>query len=176
MAASKRERKKLARQQNNSAQKRVPNQGVSTETPKHVPGTAADPTPHVAERVRWTAREIDHGVSDDETCDWSWHLTSQESTDLLKFLEELTQKTWGEVQRETSGKHKKHHGHALDSICQAAQDRLDSQGLTAQGEEELFRFRLSGTRRLWGFKTGSLFKIIWWDKDHRVYPTEKRHT
>jgi hypothetical protein len=40
----------------------------------------------------------------------------------------------------------------------------------------MFRFRLAGERRLWGYRVGRTFHVVWWDWDHKVYPTEKKHT
>jgi hypothetical protein len=36
----------------------------------------------------------------------------------------------------------------------------------------MFRFRLGGKARLWGFRSERIFHVVWWDPDHRVYPTE----
>ncbi|WP_343932276.1 hypothetical protein [Nesterenkonia lutea] len=103
-------------------------------------------------------------------------MDTKRTIELLKFLEECGKKTWGEIEQETSGGHRKHHGQPLDSLCAEARERLRAQGLTEDSEEELFRFRLTGPGRLWGFKSGSLFKLIWWDENHQVYPLEKRNS
>jgi hypothetical protein len=36
----------------------------------------------------------------------------------------------------------------------------------------MFRFRVAGGKRLWGFRNGRVFHAIWWDPDHAVYPTD----
>ncbi|MDK8636685.1 hypothetical protein QP866_02440 [Corynebacterium imitans] len=43
-------------------------------------------------------------------------------------------------------------------------------------EERLFRFRLSGEARLWGFRSGALFRILWYDPEHQVSPVSLRNT
>jgi hypothetical protein len=40
-------------------------------------------------------------------------------------------------------------------------------------EDDMFRFRLAGEKRLWGFRVGNVFYVLWWDASHRVYPTER---
>jgi hypothetical protein len=39
-------------------------------------------------------------------------------------------------------------------------------------EDDVYRFRLSGERRLWGLRRQDTFYAIWWDPKHQVYPTE----
>lgn len=43
-------------------------------------------------------------------------------------------------------------------------------------DEDIAALRLSGPGRLWGFRRGRYFHVLWWDPDHRVWPTEKKHT
>ena len=38
--------------------------------------------------------------------------------------------------------------------------------------EDLFRFRVGGKKRLWGFEVDGVFHVLWWDAEHQVYPTE----
>jgi hypothetical protein len=42
--------------------------------------------------------------------------------------------------------------------------------------EDLTSIRIAGAERIWGFKNGKYFFLLWWDPDHTVYPVEKRHT
>lgn len=53
-----------------------------------------------------------------------------------------------------------------------AQTRLEE--LKLDDEEELFRFRLDGTARVWGIREGRVFKILWWDPEHEICPSNKR--
>jgi hypothetical protein len=60
----------------------------------------------------------------------------------------------------------------IDRLCAAAQKRLAERRLDeVMEEQELFRFRVSATVRLWGFIKGSVFHVLWWDANHKVYPT-----
>lgn len=143
---------------------------------KKVPGFAADSAKSADQMFTWTAREIDHRVGDSPDCDWSWDLPSDQAVSLIQFLDEASKKTWGELEAEETGgrrRRKKHHSQSIDTVVKHAQKRLETTNMISEGEEELFRFRLSGTQRLWGFRSGSLFRMIWWDPEHRVYPTEK---
>lgn len=104
---------------------------------------------------------------------WGWHRMSHaDARRLHEFLWDMGVLTWEEIRRQTSGGHKKHHPHPIERFCKEAQDRI-----TQRGHDDIatsmFRFRLDGTTRLWGYDLGDgLFYVIWWDPDHKVYPTE----
>lgn len=42
--------------------------------------------------------------------------------------------------------------------------------------DALARFRLGGTERLYGFLVGNEFHILWWDPNHEVWPSTRKHT
>ncbi len=138
---------------------------------KHLPASVTNSDTYKDERVRWTAREIDHGPAPER---WRrWELSAIEIVELLRFLDELTQKTWRQCESETSNGHKRNHDHAITDLLPVAQERLR---VLDDNEERVFRFRLNAKSRLWGFRSGSLFRILWYDQQHEVYPVEKRHT
>lgn len=170
MGGGKRKRKKLTRKQNNAGGKKVP-QFNPVSDGKTVPSTATNSGAYRREFVRWTAREIDdaNGAKDGRR----WDLNASETMELLKFLDELTGKTWGEWESETSNGRKRHHDHAVTDLTPVAQDRLRQ---LDENEERIFRFRLKGKCRLWGFRSGDLFRVLWYDPEHSVYPVSKRHT
>ena len=170
MGGRKRGRKKIARQKNNAGGKYVPPFSPVTDG-KTVPATATDDGAYKNEYVRWTAREIDHVNGESDGC--RWDLNASEAMELLKFLDELTNKTWGECESETANGQKRHHDHAITDLTRVAQDRLRQ---LDESEDRVFRFRLKGKCRLWGFRSGSLFRMLWYDPEHSVYPVSKRHT
>jgi len=40
----------------------------------------------------------------------------------------------------------------------------------------MYAIRLSGKKRVWGIREGRLFSLVWWDPEHTVGPSEKKHT
>ena len=40
----------------------------------------------------------------------------------------------------------------------------------------MYAIRLSGKKRVWGIREGRLFSLIWWDPEHTVWPSDKKHT
>lgn len=56
-------------------------------------------------------------------------------------------------------------------LSDAAQCRLLE--LDKGDVELLWRLRFTGKQRLWGIRSGPVFRVLWWDPDHRVYPVRK---
>lgn len=170
MGSGKRKKKKLARQRNNAGGKYVP-PVVATADNKKVAASTIQDVSYKNELARWTAREIDEvlGAGDGRR----WDLSANETVELLRFLDHLTKKTWAECENEGAKGHWRNHDRAINDLSKAAQERLRH---LDQNEERVFRFRLSGTCRLWGFRSGSLFRVLWYDPEHKVYPVKKRHT
>ena len=56
----------------------------------------------------------------------------------------------------------------------AALERLDALGIPDM--TKIWKLRIGGAGRLWGFLAGHVFHIVWWDPDHQVWPSKKKHT
>jgi hypothetical protein len=112
----------------------------------------------------------------DRTHDGSWKwFQDDEAREVMDFLADISRSTWNEIGNQMTGgrnRHRKHHDQPVEGLCKEAQDRLATLQLDEVFGEEIFRFRLSGTRRLWGFVEEAVFYVLWWDADHRVYPTD----
>ena len=172
MGGGKRSRKKLARQQNNFGGKRVPHLSPVADD-KSVPSEATQSAWREMP-VRWTVAELDIPPGE-SLCRWS--LEAKETKELLTFLESISRKTWKECLAETvmSGRKKRprNHDQHVSTLSVDAQKRIQA---LPSAEERVFRFRLSGETRLWGFRSGDLFRVLWYDPDHAVCPVEKRNT
>lgn len=101
---------------------------------------------------------------------WSWP-SQDESHEIMAFLCSIGSTPLNAIKQHTSNGHKKHHYQEFGSVCKEARDRL---AMLRHDErfEDLFRFRVGAKKRLWGFLLGSTFYVLWWDRKHRVYPTE----
>lgn len=174
MAPSKRLRKKQARQENN--RKNVPAQATNLNSAgKQVASSSVLLNQYRKEKVEWSTADLDYQCGD--SCEWSWSLGSNESKTLLDFMVETSGRTWEEVEQDLTNNGKKHHSMPIDSLPRSAKNRIrDRFPHFDEVEEELFRFRLGSRRRLWGFRSGHVFRLLWWDENHKVYPTEPRRT
>jgi hypothetical protein len=109
--------------------------------------------------------------------DWSWPAPGHaDHGRVTKIFSDLGKSTWREIcdqkfnsQNRTRAKH---HPQAVSSLCGTAQKRLAHLGLDQIfADEEMFRFRDGNLGRLWGFRRGRVFYVVWWDSDHKVCPT-----
>lgn len=123
---------------------------------------------------QWDASIMDTDVGKQPECDWTWDVAPEELQELLKFLGQCSERTWGELEADRTGqreRHKKHHEQDVSSLCSAARARLLS--ITDESHDKLFRFRYGGTERLWGVRDRAKFYLIWLDLNHRVCPTDR---
>lgn len=59
-------------------------------------------------------------------------------------------------------------------ISKDAQKRLEH--LNLEDVDKLVSLRLEGQERIWGIRMQQVFRILWWDPNHQVCPSHKRHT
>jgi len=61
-----------------------------------------------------------------------------------------------------------------DHMCSEAKARLTELELDDHGA--LWELKLQGKPRVWGLRSGHVFYPIWWDPEHTVCPSAKKHT
>ena len=105
-----------------------------------------------------------------EMCDpFGWHRI--DGAILLEIREKLRNfesMTWGQIMGPQS------HMVSTMSLCKNARERLAQ--LKLDELEELFSLRLSGKERVWGVLEHNILTLLWWDPDHEVCPSLKKHT
>ena len=125
-----------------------------------------------ASLVTWcTTRHDQKWVWQDVRC---W--TDEEWTDVIHpSFREFERLTWAEIDRQVYGKKNRHKLHHLQEVSRLAPD-AQKRWLKLKLEEfdTAFRFRIGGTRRVWGFILGAHFHIVWWDPEHDIYPVEPK--
>lgn len=42
--------------------------------------------------------------------------------------------------------------------------------------DQLWSLRLTGIQRIWGILDRGVFTLLWWDPNHQVCPSHKKHT
>ncbi|MCM1376813.1 MAG: hypothetical protein NC245_17190 [Muribaculum sp.] len=123
---------------------------IQKEAPngKHI-AQGGDPERYYLEKPAWTFAN-----SDQEK--WTF---SQDRfwAEILPRLKELETQTWSEILV-----HGKEQNHSLDlnKLNKVAQDRLTSKCIEA---ESLISLRITGKHRLYGYMTGRVFNILWYD-------------
>jgi hypothetical protein len=128
------------------------------------------PTNHWDQPVAWciTKKDVEGKWSWGEPRQW----TDAEWANKIepKFLE-YEKLTWSQIDGHSSSTgHKMHHTHELGDLVDEAQIRWRFLGF---GQfDTLFRFRLGGKERAWGFKAQAHFHLVWWERHHKIYPVD----
>jgi hypothetical protein len=90
---------------------------------------------------------------------------------MLVGLRDYCRRTWKAIQTEDR---KRDHSIPVGAIIAQARNRLVQNNLE---EIDIFwRFRFQGEQRLWGYKQGRIFLVIWWDPHHKICPSELKNT
>lgn len=103
---------------------------------------------------------------------YGWEILDTEKLISLKNkLSNFESMTWSEIL--IQGK-KSHHLVKIESLSKEAQKYLEKMGL--DDVEELVSLRLSGEERVWGILAEGILNLLWWDPEHQVCPSLKKHT
>lgn len=102
---------------------------------------------------------------------WGWEKVGREVfwKDIVKKLSSFESMTWAKIKAGKCGK-----TILVSKICSDARRHLSEIG--RDDEEKLFELRLSGKKRVWGIRDRRVLRVLWWDPEHTVYPSTKRHT
>jgi hypothetical protein len=134
---------------------------------------SASKTPRVEERTDSNRECPSWRIQLLEVVDpFGWHAIERDK--LLEVREKLGQfesRTWNEIVVVAK---KNNHAVRRDQLCKEAQDRLRQ--LKLDDIDELTSLRLSGAERVWGIRDNAIMMVLWWDPDHLVCPSEKKHT
>lgn len=94
---------------------------------------------------------------------WGWSSVTRSDLFLIVArLRDLEGKTLLELDQAGS------HEIPKDQICNEAQKRLAAIG--QDDVDVLFSLRIGKRPRVWGIRDRNVMRIIWWDRNHTVYP------
>lgn len=115
-----------------------------------------NPERYYSETPAWTFTN-----SDKEMWAFSYsHIGDLFWEELLPRLQALETQTWGEILLRNK---KQNHSLDLNKLNKVAKDRLTSMFIEA---ESLISLRITGTHRLYGYMTGRVFNVLWYDDNH----------
>lgn len=115
-----------------------------------------DPEQYFSQNPAWTFANSDQEM-------WAFsieHIGDLIWSEILPRLQALETQTWGEILLKDK---KQNHSLDLDDLNKVAQDRLASKYVEA---ESLISLRVTGNHRLYGYMSGRVFNILWYDDDH----------
>jgi|SRR5271156_1770263 len=67
----------------------------------------------------------------------------------------------------------RNHPVQVSNLCREAKEHIDMVKLVV---DQIYSLRLSGEQRVWATLTENVLQLLWWDPDHQVCPSHKKHT
>ncbi|WP_158230828.1 hypothetical protein [Frankia sp. CcI49] len=116
------------------------------------------------ERICWRFTLVDTGGP--------WAITADTWPEVIGHLRDVESMTVNEIfsNGEEPGKdYPLNEGFPRES---AANKRWSD--LELDDQDRVSRIRFGGKLRLYGLRVDNVFHIIWWDREHRVWPSKKR--
>lgn len=82
--------------------------------------------------------------------------------------------TWAEIKKQTHDESKsKHHFLDMDGLSREAKERFDAKGFSGVYEDSLFSLALQNTLRIIGIRVNEYFYAVWYDPNHKFYPSKR---
>jgi len=143
--------------------------------PKHIPDVLRqDPrkTPKGLPQPDWWSRNPAWRIGRLEMRDpFGWHqldeATLHDVRGKLAHFEKMTLNEIFGVARD------RNHPVPVGKLCSAARSRLSELRLVV---DQVYSLRLSGEQRVWAILIENVLHLLWWDPEHSVCPSHKKHT
>jgi len=128
----------------------------------------------------WKTRPGKHPNSEQEKPAWQFYqldwdgpwgcVDAKKWQEILQKLGHFETRTWADIKSDGNN-------HAVE-IQNSPNPSVPKRLLEIHLDDidELFSLRLSGKERVWGILEGHILKILWWDPNHEVWPSTKKHT
>lgn len=99
---------------------------------------------------------------------YAWPNDPTVKVDILDKLHGFDSMRWCEIAGD------RHHSISVDSLSSDAKKRLSE--ISQDDVDEVFSFALGGKPRLICIRTLHVAKVLWYDQEHSVCPSHKKHT
>lgn len=132
------------------------------------PKIAEDPQSFLGNHPVWSFKSLDNGYHK-----WGFVHTDDLFGKVISKLKENEGMTWGEIMSSSGGRTHGTNNHYEDvsKLIPEAQKRW--RNLHLEEYDRVFSLRLNGVQRLYGILQDGVFRIVWFDQEHEIYPTKK---
>ena len=115
-------------------------------------------------RIAWHLRIVD------KEGPWGWNSVDQTTFWKVIFpkISNFETMTYNKILGRT------HHEVLVSRICKRAQGRLEE--IEQDDTDQLVSFHIGGKKVIWGIRDQNIFKVLWWDPNHEICPSAKKHT
>ena len=103
-----------------------------------------------------------------------WSITAASRADLVRIFKAVADFESMTVAEVFNGGHPGMDYSTGDLPKKEATDRLEA--LALDDQDTISRLRLSGEARLYGFRRGRFFHVLWWDPHHQIWPSTLKNT
>lgn len=137
-----------------------------TPSTKKRPRTSAEPTRYLKLNPSWRISQLEMVEP------FGWHKLDPDMADYIKgMLSSFESMTWAEILIDAK---KRNHSVPVGDLCKSARQRL--RDMRQEDVDEIVSLRLSGKERVWGILEEGVLRLIWWDPEHQVCPSQKKNT
>jgi len=100
---------------------------------------------------------------------WGWrHFDTEHMQEMFHRIFDAQKLTWQTLREGGS------HLVEISALIPEARKRLDQ---IAQGvPDSLYSLRVCNRKRIWSIKKANVLWLLWWDPNHEVCPSYKKHT
>ncbi|MEQ6332814.1 hypothetical protein [Sphingobium sp. MK2] len=91
------------------------------------------------------------------------------SSTIISHLQAFDAMTWNEIDGPTGS-----HFVSVSDLIKPARKRLVEIGM--EDTDQLFSLRCGGKPRIWGIREIAVLRVLWWDPEHEICPSTKKHT
>ena len=137
-------------------------------TPQKKPIVVETPEDFYDKVPSWSFKMMDNGY-----VKWGLCHANDLYNKVIKKLVDFEGMTWGEIIKATGGRNHRNNNHYenVSDLTLEAQKRWKD--LKLEEYDRVFSLRLSGKERLYGILLSGIFRIIWYDSEHEIYPIDK---
>lgn len=142
-------------------------QRESVNGSKH-PKIAENPSSYWGMYPVWSFRSLDISYHK-----WGLSQTPHLFEDVIYKLKEFEGMTWASIMSASGGRNRgtnNHFDNVSDLIAEAQNRWID---LHLEDYDRVFSLRLTGAYRLFGILEDGVFRIVWFDPNHEIYPVKK---
>lgn len=99
---------------------------------------------------------------------YPWPVGEAKELEILQKLRQFDTMHWEEIEGPD------HHSIEVGKLSKEAGGRLAA--INQDDLDEVFSFHFSGKPRIIGIRDQNVVKLLWWDAEHEVCPSRKKHT
>lgn len=142
-----------------AAAKKIPDKAINNPSKKQVKAT---------EQIS-DGKPVWRFSTTDKAGPFAWPKGQAEELEIVMKLHEFDSMLWSQIVG------KQHHYLSESCLSKDAKNRLIEIQLDDE-IENLFSFHLQGLPRIIAIRTSNLAKLLWFDPEHKVCPSKKKHT